>query len=48
LSLYQKGIVIGIRKTNTKYKEIEIDLDISTSILRFTFTKEQLRPEGIA
>jgi hypothetical protein len=48
LSLYQRGIAIGIRKASTKYKEIEINLDISTGALRSTLTKEQLRPEGIA
>jgi hypothetical protein len=34
-------------KTSAKYNEIEIDLDISTSTLRSTLTKEQLRPESI-
>jgi hypothetical protein len=29
-----------MRKASAKYNEIEIDLDISTSILRFTLTKE--------
>jgi hypothetical protein len=48
LSLYQKGITIGMRKAGAKYNEIEIDLDISISILRFTLTKKQLCPEGIA
>jgi hypothetical protein len=37
-----------MRKANTKYNEIEIDLDISTGALCFTLTKEQLRPKGIA
>jgi hypothetical protein len=36
-----------MRKASAKYNEIEIDLDISTSALRFIFTKEQLRPESI-
>jgi hypothetical protein len=36
-----------MRKAGAKYNEIEIDLDISTSALRSTLTKEQLRPEGI-
>jgi hypothetical protein len=47
LSLYQKGIAIGMRKASTKYNKIEIDLDISTSALRSIFTKKQLRPESI-
>jgi hypothetical protein len=37
-----------MRKIDTKYNEIEIDLDISTSALRSTLTKEQLCPKGIA
>jgi hypothetical protein len=37
-----------MRKAGTKYNKIEINLDISTNILYFIFTKEQLRPEGIA
>jgi hypothetical protein len=37
-----------MRKANTKYNEIEIDLDISTGALCFTLTKEQLRPKSIA
>jgi hypothetical protein len=48
LSPYQKGITIGMRKAGAKYNKIKIDLDISTGALYFTFTKEQLRPEGIA
>jgi hypothetical protein len=40
LSLYQRGIAIGMRKAGAKYNEIEIDLNISTSALRSTFTKE--------
>jgi hypothetical protein len=36
-----------MRKAGTKYNEIKIDLDISTSALCVTLTKKQLCPESI-
>ncbi|TVY65652.1 hypothetical protein LSUE1_G008442 [Lachnellula suecica] len=46
LSPYKRGLAIGMHRGGVKNKQIQIDLDISESALRSTFSLEDICIDG--